>query len=357
MKIGIDISQIVYGTGVSHYTQNLVENLLKIDEKNEYVLFFSSLRQRLTQISNLKTQNCNLKLKTYKFPPVLLDILWNKLHVLPIEKLIGKVDVFHTSDWTEPPSACRKVTTIHDLTPLLFPDETHPKIIAVHKRKLDWVKKEASLVIAVSENTKKDIIELLGIPAEKIRVIYEAPGEEFYPRRKEEIENTKRKYQIAGDYILAMGGGKRKNLERTTQAFERVKGGPWQKVSPSLIVFGNSPNTKSLGYVPQEDLAPLYSGAMCFVYPSLYEGFGLPVLEAMACGCPVVTSNVSSLPEIAGEAAVLVNPLRVEEIFYGINEALERREEFVQKGLERSHKFSWEKCASETLAVYGEVVK
>ena len=157
MRIAIDVSQIIYPGGVAVYTKNLVENLLKIDRENEYVLFFSSLRRKC-QMSNVKCQNHNLKLKTLKFPLTLLDILWNKLHILPIERLIGEIDIFHTSDWIEPPANCPKLTTIHDLTALLFPQEVHPKIAAVHKRKLAWVKKESDLIIAVSESTKKDII-------------------------------------------------------------------------------------------------------------------------------------------------------------------------------------------------------
>jgi len=376
MRIGIDISQIVYGTGVSRYTRNLFEVLLKIDRKNEYALFFSSLRKKFL-ISNFqflnKSQilNSKFQIRNFRFPPTLLDNIWNRLHILPIEKFIGPVDVFHSSDWVEPPAKCPKVTTIHDLSPLLFPKETHPRIVAVHKRKLEWVKKESRLIIAVSESTKKDIIKLLGIPEGRIRVIYEACNTEFTKKPREDTERIKKKYGIRGDYLLAFGGSPRKNLERVIQARVSLKRSDLVRGPTSLVIVGKQglgesdlgggkldlgDKLKVLGYVGNEELAGLYSGARCLVYPSLHEGFGLPILEAMTCGCPVVTSNISSMPEVAGKAAVLVNPLEVEDIGRGIKEAIEKREEIVKKGYQRVKLFSWEKCAKETLKVYEEAI-
>lgn len=181
MRIGIDISQIVYeGTGVANYTKNLVENLLKIDKENDYVLFFSSLRRQFL-ISNLqflnkfKIPNSKCQIKTFKLPPTLLDILWNRLHILPIEWLIGPVDVFFSSDWTQPPTIrAKKVTTLHDLSILKFPKEHHPEIVATQKRRLRWVKKECDLIICDSLATKRDAIKILGIEKKRLRVIY--PG-------------------------------------------------------------------------------------------------------------------------------------------------------------------------------------
>ena len=340
MRIAIDVSQIIYPGGVSVYTKNLVENLLKIDRENEYVLFFASLRRKM-QNAKLKIKNCNAKckIKEFRFPPTFLDILWNKFHILPIERLIEEIDVFHTSDWIEPPANCPKITTIHDLTALLFPQEVHPKIAAVHKRKLAWVKKESDLIIAVSESTKKDIIRFLGIPEEKIKVIYEAVDERFKPQSQERIDKIKNKYDIEGDYLLCFTGPARKNIERVKKACS----------GRQIFIVGKP-------YVSIEDLPSLYSGALCLVYPSLYEGFGLPILEAMACGCPVVTANVSSMPEVAGNAGVLVNPESVEDITKGIKKALENREDFVKKGFKQAEKFSWEKTAQETLKVYKSLV-
>jgi len=182
VKIGIDISQVAYnGTGVAEYAKSLVDELLRIDKKNEYVLFFSSLRRKFL-ISRLHLPSAradggqaNFKLKTFKFPPFLLDLLWNRLHVLPIEWLIGDVDLFITSDWTEPPTRrAKKATILYDLIVYKYPNETDRKIVEVQKRKLKWVKKESDLIFCISEATKKDAIEILGIEEKRLKVIY--PG-------------------------------------------------------------------------------------------------------------------------------------------------------------------------------------
>jgi hypothetical protein len=176
MKIGIDVSQIAYqGTGVANFLSSLIFNLSKIDKKNQYVLFFSSLRKNFKfQISNFKS-NPNISIKKFYFPPSLLDLLWNRLHILPIEWLIGDVDVFITSDWTEPPTLrAKKATILYDLVVYRYPDETDRKIVEVQKRKLKWVRKESQMVFCISESTKKDAADILGIKKEKLRVIY--PG-------------------------------------------------------------------------------------------------------------------------------------------------------------------------------------
>ncbi len=188
MRIGIDISQIAYGqTGVSNYLENLVWNLLEIDKENEYVLFFSSLRKEF-QISNFKFQinESRVQIKKFKLPPTLLDLIWNKLHIAPIEWFVGNVDLFITSDWTEPPTkSAKKATIIYDLIVYKYPEETHaktefnfsrllisPNIVKSQKRKLAWVKKESDVIFTISEASKKDIENILGIESSKIKVIY-----------------------------------------------------------------------------------------------------------------------------------------------------------------------------------------
>lgn len=177
MKIGIDVSQVAYdNTGVANYLVNLVNNLIKIDKENEYVLFFSSLRRRIIN-SKLKIPSYNSKItiKEYRFPPVFLNFVWNKLHIIPIENFIGDVDVFISSDWTEPPARrAKKITILYDLVVFKNPEETAEKIVCVHKNKLKWTVKESSLIICISEATKKDAKEILGISESKLKVIY--PG-------------------------------------------------------------------------------------------------------------------------------------------------------------------------------------
>jgi hypothetical protein len=170
MTIGIDISQLAYpNTGVANYLLKLVENLLKVDKKNKYILFYSSLRRNF----HLPTSGPNVEVKKFKFPPALLNILWNKLHIVPIESLIGNVDIFITSDWTEPPvRQAKKATILYDLIVYKHPEETDKKIIETQKQKIKWVQKETDFVFCISESTKNDAMEILGIEKKKLKVIY-----------------------------------------------------------------------------------------------------------------------------------------------------------------------------------------
>jgi len=187
MKIGIDISQLAYdSTGVSNYLRNWVENLIKIDTENEYVLFYSSLRKKLPSLS--LPSNSKVVIKRFRIPPTVLNVLWNNLHRLPIEGLIGNIDIFITSDWTEPPTIkAKKATILYDLIVYKYPEETHNQtefnprkltisanIVTSQRRKLKWVKKESDIIFCISESTKKDAEEILGLDKNKLKVIY--PG-------------------------------------------------------------------------------------------------------------------------------------------------------------------------------------
>ena len=179
MKIGIDVSQLAYKeSGVANYLSSLLRAMLEVDKKNEYVFFFSSLRMGLDwKVFNVQS-NPKITIKTFKIPQTLLRFIWNDLHFFPIEWFIGYIDMFITSDWTEPPvKKAKKATIIYDLTVYKTPNETDKKIIDTQKRKLHWVKRETDLVFTISESSKKDIIEILGLPSRKIKVIY--PG--IYP--------------------------------------------------------------------------------------------------------------------------------------------------------------------------------
>lgn len=185
MKIGIDISQIAYQkTGVANYLQQLVKHLLTIDKHNEYVLFFSSLRGKIPDKNMFQGEN--VQLKTFKMPPSLLDVLWNKWHIMPIEHFIGDVDIFISSDWVQPPTKkAKKATIVYDFIIYKYPEETHnktefsfknfllsPNIVASQKRRLQWVKKECDMIFCISDSTKKDAIEILRIDEKRLHVIY-----------------------------------------------------------------------------------------------------------------------------------------------------------------------------------------
>src|SRR3989344_4635516 len=176
MKIAIDISQIAYeGTGVANYTAEMVKHLLKIDKKNDYLLLGMTLRQRkklLDYFNTVKNLSDKVTLKLFPIPQTVGNILWNQLHKIKIENLTGKIDIFHSSDWIQPPSCAKKVTTVHDLVIYKYPETSHPQIIEVQKRRLDWVKRECDAVLADSKCTKNDLINILHFNPNKIEVIY-----------------------------------------------------------------------------------------------------------------------------------------------------------------------------------------
>ncbi len=368
MTIAIDISQIVYGTGVSVYTKNLVENLLEIDQKNQYLLFGGSLRRKKelhSYADKLLDRYNNVSAKILPIPPTLLSFIWNRLHILPIENFIGDVDVFLSSDWAQPPAKHAKlITIVHDLVSWRYP-ETQPKAItSTHYNRMKWIKKEVDAIIADSQSTKKDLVGIIKINPDKIHVIY--PGldrNHFKIQPSREISRVKRKYGLSR-YILTVGTREpRKNFSRIVKAFKKLNlGNDFQLAIVGKYGWGGqtpstkhqTSNVKLLGYVPDDDLAPLYSGAECFVYPSLYEGFGLPVLEAMACGCPVITSDVSSLPEVAGKGALFVNPRNVDEIACALDKIITDKKltnEIVEEGRKQAKKFSWQKTAEGVLKI------
>ncbi len=336
MKVGFDISQIAHNGGVGTYTKNLAQGLFG-QKGLELVFFYSSLR---------KPYKGNLKgVKTLRLPPTLLEVLFNKMRNVPIDNFIGEVDVFHSSDWVQPPSRAKKVTTYHDVVPLKYPEWSLKRIIDVHKRRLKIVEKEIDMVIAVSETTKRDLLEVSNIPPNKVIVIYEAAADYFKPQKEEEVENLRRKLGLPSEFILAIGGiGERRNLRVVKKVSEGY----------NLVISG-----ETLPWLADEDLPKLYSAAKLLLYPSLYEGFGLPILEAFATGVPVITSNVSSMPEIAGDAAVLVDPRDEEDIKKKLKMVYfdnSLRKQLIKRGLAQAKKFSWKKAAKETAEVYRKLM-
>lgn len=367
MKIGIDITPILYeGTGIGDYTRHLARELLAQNSNDEFVLFYSTLRgygkvqEKLERLLMNNKGKKNYKIVSLPFPPWFWQIVWNKLGLIKIETFTGKLDVFHCWDYLIPPSNCKRVVTIHDATPLLFPGTHTQKIISNYKLIIDKIKNEKISVITDSKNSKKDLINF-GVDDNLVNVIY--VGNNF-PVDEEKVEYQKE------NYILAVGTRQpRKNLKSVIEAFASISSRypklelrivgkyGWGKddESTNRRIDEYRDRIKILGYVNDNDLVQLYRQATCLVYPSLYEGFGLPILEAISLGCPVITSNISSMPEVGGDAVLYVNPKSIEEIkssMVRVTESEDLRKELIQKGLEQAKKFSWKKCAKETKEMY-----
>lgn len=374
MIIGIDVSSIPYGTGVSNYTKNLVRHLIKIDKNNTYKLLFYSFRQPLPpEIASLSKES-NVQIFYYRIPPSLFDVVWNRLHIIPVELFIGHCDVFHTWDWNQPPTINAKtITTIHDFVPIIFPETQHPRTIANFQLKMKLAAQKCSRFICVSQNTQKDLQKLFpNIDSQKVVVIPEAASEKYEkfnklsPSQKESKSRYISKIYDLKKYFLVQGTREpRKNLNRIIEAFSQFKkNNPQSKFELAITgKYGWGQDIKPiqnsfikvLGYIPEKDIVAIHAAATCLIYPSLYEGFGLPILQAFKVGIPVITSNTSSIPEVAGSAAILVNPTSVEEIQNAISKIAASpglRQRLVIKGLAQAKKFSWDKTAKETLKVY-----
>jgi len=362
MKIAIDISQIVYGTGVSVYTRNLVTNLIKLYPKIEFVLFAGSLRQAKkikSFVSRLKAEK-----RIIPLPPRLLDVLWNSFHIFPIEKIIGTVDLIHTSDWTEPPSKLPKVTTIHDLIPFKYPSQTTSlSVQATHRKRLSWVIRESKVIFVVSKSTKKDLLDLFKIDPDRIMVTYEGVERLFSPQPPDLIQRMKQKYCLGDNYIFSLSSIEpRKNLDKLILAFRKVK----LKIPNLKLLIGGQlgwgtrletdPDIFTPGFLPDADLPALYSGCACYCLPSLYEGFSLSHLQAMACGAAVVGSNISSMPEVIGSAGILIDPNNVDSIAAGIVKSLKNKTSLSAKAIRRAKLFTWEETARLTFQGYKKAI-
>lgn len=344
MKIAIDISQIAHeGTGVARYTENLIRALCESDSDHEYTFFFSSLRRSVPHDLQALIKKKH-RLVSVKIPPTLLEFIWNSLHSFSIDLFVGKQDLVISSDWTQPPTQAKKATVVHDLVYLRYPETVHPKIIAVQKRRLEWVKREVDIVIADSNATKQDLIDLLHVDPKKIHVVY--------PYVKVKSLSADYSLPTTNQYILSVGKQEpRKNIDRLINAFQKanLKGVDLVVVGakgwnvPNQASKQDPSNVKFIGFVPDNQLYTLYKHALFFIYPSLYEGFGYPIVEAMSLGCPVATSNTSSLKEIAEGNALLFDPKSEEDIQKAITQLAEDeklRNELREKGKKSAQTFS-----------------
>jgi len=347
--------------GIYYYTKHLIEALIKIDKKNEYIFIHKRpndffIGQKDMIIPNYRWLPGWMIIRKFLF--ITFALLKIKPDIVLEPAHIGPFSFF----WS-----CRKVVTIHDLTPVLFP-QYHIKISCfIHKLFLPLILHNADGVLVPSECTKNDI-ERLYKPEIPIQVTYEAVTEDFHPSSKKQVREVKDKFGIEKPYILSVGTLEpRKNLITLLKAYKTLrgkgydyqlvivgkKGWYFKKLLKEIESFGK--DIIITGYVQRKELPALYSGAEVMVFPSLYEGFGLPPLEAMQCGCPVICSDTSSLPEICEEAAIYIEPHKSDELEKALLRMLTDdsiRSKMRHKGIKQASKFSWEKCARETLEFF-----
>jgi glycosyltransferase involved in cell wall biosynthesis len=375
-RIGIDYTAAVHQTaGIGRYTRELVNSIAALTEKSAkpyFHLFVAAAR-----CSELPLPGSNFEWRSTRLSERWLARLWYRLRLpLPVQHWLGSLDLFHAPDFILPPvrPGTPTIVTIHDLSFVREPDSTMPGM-SVHLNK--WVPhsvKRADRVIAVSEATRRDLIEFYQTPPAKISVIYHGVSPEFRPvQEKERLLAVRYKYGLdQRPFILSVGTIQpRKNYQRLVQAFASInqplslviagsEGWNCDDVYREVEKLGLADRVYFPGFVAEEDLPVLLSAATLFGYPSLYEGFGLPVLEAMACGTPIVAANQSSLPEVVGDAGLTVDPTDVAALATAITRLLDDpslRERLSAAGLAQAAKFTWPTMAAKLLHVYQEVIE
>ena len=371
MKIGFDISaQSLPRSGVGHYQVSLLNALLKIDKENFYNLYAFNFRNR-EKFANIKFTSKNYKINTIPIPQRLITAWWLMSDFPSLESVVGDCDIYHVSEvCIQPVKKAKKVAFIHDLTTILHPDYHVKSNVFLHNRRFENIHK-VDAILTNSEYTKKDIIEYLHVKPDKIFVTYLGADKRFCPKNIFEIKTILEDYSLNKPYILYVGTLEpRKNIQTLLQTFNQLK--RKYQIPHQLILIGQlgwlyedifeqiessefKSDIRHLGYVPDEDLPVLMNGAQVFVYPSFYEGFGLPILEAMQCGTPVITSDTSSMPEVGGLACLYATPEDIDDLtekIYTVISDKNLQKEMSEKGIERAKNFNWDKCARDTLRVY-----
>jgi glycosyltransferase involved in cell wall biosynthesis len=372
MDIGI-VSNFIdeYNGGIGVYTHQIVKNLGRMDNENNYHLIHY-LKNNL----DIYSQNNEIIIPKNRFVKGWGSYMFWRHFTLPRELKKYNLDVVHDPYELGPftfNQPFRKVITVHDLTPLLFPNLFKRGDVMLHRLLLKKTISKADKIITVSYNSQRDIMEYLNVPEEDIEVIYNGKGENFRPLNSRQVAEIKEKYRLPHRFILSVGGlHPIKNIPRLLEAYYLARkdglehklvmvGGAVDRageIFQIITTLGLEDHVIFTGVVSDDDLVGLYNAADLFLYPCLYAGFGLPPLEAMACGTPVITSCSSSLPEIVGDAAKLINPYDPEKLASAINMVLsddKTMKKLIKKGLKRAERFNWRKTAWETLKVYNEV--
>ena len=394
MRIGINAFYLgAVTTGSGQYINHLIRRLTRLGDESEYVLI-KDTGYRIQDTSNSHTApcivhpaSCILHSVSTPFDSISENLakLWFEQVSFPRTCRRQGVEIAHVPYFASPlfPTT-PTVVTVHDPIPMLLPAYRGSILVRLYTRLVAAAARKADIVLTDAQASKRDIVRLLGIPAERVRVIYLAVDDIYQPVLDEHhLTEMRRKYRLPPSYLLYLGGfDQRKNVPTLLKAFAQLAKDSRFKIQDSevfLVMAGRLPEKSSdffpdprpivqelgieervvfTGWVPEGDKPALYSGARALVFPSLYEGFGLPPLEALACGTPVIASNRGSLPEVVGEGGLLLEPDDVEGLAAAMEKLLaddNMRTDLRQKGLAHAARFSWEKTAQETLAVYREV--
>ena len=365
MKIGVMLRHLNELGGVSVYTRNILDNLLEIDGENEYIFLYndSSMLGTYSGYKNVREIAINKKNK----------FLWDQIYV-PLTVKSEKIDIIFNPKLSIPLFApAKKIFTMHGLEQFALPTVFKWYDDIYFHLMMPFYCRRAHAIIVMTEFGKKELIKYLKPQSEKIEVIYESHHKRFEVKKnKEELLAIKRKYNLPDNFILFVGGlTPLKNFSNILRAFNIVR----KKVSVKLVFVGFKRwkyakdfelikklrlqnEIITLGFVPNNDLPYIYNLAQCLIFPSLYEGFGIPILEAQACGCPVVSSKTGAIPEVSGGAALLVDPYNYKEIAQAVVDVLtseDLRGKLIRAGLENAKRFDWSVTARETLELFKKI--
>lgn len=362
------------GGGIGRYVRELVNALADIDPGTyQYRLFVAGAnRKPLPSIPGDQFQ-----WKPTSVTPSWLARFWGRARLpFPVERFTGKVDLYHATDFVLPPTQSRTKTvlTVHDLSFLRVPEAASPGLRQYLEAVVPRSVQRANYVLADSEATKQDLISYYKTDPGKIEVLYSGVDSHFQPvTDMATISRVRQQYSIPDHpYVLSVGTVQpRKNYPKLIEAVARLRqtdlcvvivgGKGWLEdpIYESIRQFGMQDRVIFTGFVADDDLPAIYSGSLCMALPSLYEGFGLPVLEAMSCGVPIITSNLSSLPEVAGDAGILVSPTNLDEIVNALERVVDDgtlRESMIAKGMQQAQKFSWKAGAQQLHHIYDRLL-